>query len=110
MVKRRVFDKEKHVQFATFSCDKRRTFLQQGQAKRVVIGQPQSYGFNIWSRQKVEEKLEYMHRNPVRAGLIERAEEYRWSSALWYFECKSVGLPIRWPPGLETEDEFVVGT
>jgi hypothetical protein len=49
------------------------------------------------SRQKVEEKLEYMHLNPVRAGLVERAEEYRWSSALWYLEGKSVGLPIGWP-------------
>jgi putative transposase len=61
------------------------------------IWQPRYYGFNIWSRQKVEEKLEYMHLNPVRAGLVERAEEYRWSSALWYLEGKSVGLPIGWP-------------
>jgi putative transposase len=26
------------------------------------------------------EKANYIHQNPVRAGLIERAEEYRWSS------------------------------
>ena len=51
-----------------------------------------------------------MHLNPVRAGLVERVEEYRWSSAPWYLEGKSVGLPIRWPPGMETEDDFVVGT
>ena len=39
MVKRQVFDNEKHVHFVTFSCFKRRTFLQQDQAKRIVIGQ-----------------------------------------------------------------------
>jgi hypothetical protein len=50
-----------------------------------------------------------MHLNPVRAGLVERAEAYRWSSALCYFDSKSVGLPILWPPGRDTEEEIVVG-
>ena len=39
MVKRRVFDNEKHIHYVTFSCYKRRTYLQQDQAKRIVIGQ-----------------------------------------------------------------------
>lgn len=73
------------------------------------IWQPRYYGFNIWSRRKVEEKLDYMHMNPVRAGLVEKAVEWKWSSARWYSEQKPVGLPIRWPPGLESDDEFVVG-
>jgi putative transposase len=30
------------------------------------------------------EKLNYIHQNPVRAGLVERASDYRWSSArIW---------------------------
>ena len=30
------------------------------------------------------EKLNYIHQNPVRAGLVENAKDYRWSSArLW---------------------------
>ena len=29
-------------------------------------------------------KLQYMHANPVRAGIVERAEEYPWSSATDY--------------------------
>lgn len=73
------------------------------------IWQPRYYGFNIWSRHKVEEKLDYMHMNPVRAGLVERAVDWKWSSARWYDDKKPVGLSIRWPPGLETEDEFDVG-
>ena len=63
-----------------------------------AIWQPRYYGFNIWSRSKVEEKLDYMHMNPVRAGFVERVAEWRWSSARWYVENRTVGLPIRWPP------------
>ncbi|WP_397569333.1 REP-associated tyrosine transposase [Schlesneria sp. T3-172] len=70
------------------------------------IWQARYYGFNIGSRAKVEEKLDDMHRNPVRAGLVERASDWPWSSARWYVEQKSAGLPIRWPPGLEADDEF----
>ncbi|REJ96410.1 MAG: hypothetical protein DWQ34_04015 [Planctomycetota bacterium] len=39
MVERRVYDDEKHIHFVTFSCDRRRTLLQPGRAKRIVIGQ-----------------------------------------------------------------------
>ena len=35
----------------------------------------------IFSEGMFMEKLNYIHQNPVRAGLSERAEEYRWSSA-----------------------------
>src|SRR5687767_6359540 len=31
--------------------------------------QPKYYGFNIYIQKKLEEKLTYMHENPVRAGL-----------------------------------------
>ena len=72
------------------------------------IWQARYYGFNIWSRSKVEEKLEYMHMNPVRAGFVERVTDWQWSSARWYVENRTVGLPIRWPPGLETDDDFAV--
>jgi len=72
------------------------------------VWQASYYDFNIWSRRKVEEKLDYMHQNPVRARLVERAADWPWSSARWYLNSKPVGLPIRWPPGLETNDEFAV--
>ena len=38
MVKRRVYDDQKHIHFVTFSCYKRRKFLQPDRAKRIVIG------------------------------------------------------------------------
>jgi len=48
--------------------------------------------------------LEFLYR----AGPVNRAVDWRWSSARWDLEHKSVGLPIRWPPGMECEVEFNV--
>lgn len=57
---------------------------------------PKYYSFEIYSTEKLEEKLNYMHLNPVRAGLVEEAVEYRWSSARWYGDRRTVGVPITW--------------
>lgn len=63
--------------------------------------QPKFYSFTIFTRRKLEEKLAYMHLNPVRAGLVSLATDWAWSSARWY-ECgRSVGVPLAWVPGLE---------
>jgi len=58
--------------------------------------QPKSYIFHIHSERKLQEKLDYMHLNPVRAGLVLKAEEWRWSSARWYLLRQTVGVPITW--------------
>jgi len=34
----------------------------------------------VFSERMFMEKLNYIHQNPVRAGLTDRAEDYRWSS------------------------------
>jgi putative transposase len=44
------------------------------------IWQPRYYDFNVWTERKRIEKLRYMHRNPVKRGLVERPEQWRWSS------------------------------
>ena len=46
--------------------------------------QPRYYDFNVWSKAKLVEKLRYIHRNPVRRGLVKRPEEWKWSSFLHY--------------------------
>ena len=38
----------------------------------------------IWSEKVLRQKLKYLHENPVRAGLCRFAEEYKYSSALFY--------------------------
>jgi putative transposase len=58
--------------------------------------QPKYHSFEIYNRPKMEEKLQYMHDNPVRAGLVEQATDWRWSSARWYEWRKTVGVPITW--------------
>jgi putative transposase len=63
--------------------------------------QPKYYAFEVYSRPKLEEKLVYMHLNPVRARLVSRAVDWPWSSARWYEEGRSVGVPLGWVPGLE---------
>ena len=58
--------------------------------------QPKYDAFEIDERKKREEKLQYMHLNPVRAGLVSEATDWRWTSARWYEWQRSVGVPIRW--------------
>ena len=65
------------------------------------VWQPKYYPFNVFTRRKLDEKADYMHKNPVDKGLAQRAVDYRWSSARWYLHLKSVGIPIQCPPGLE---------
>ena len=37
------------------------------------------YDFNVWSAHKHREKLRYIHRNPVKCGLVETPDQWRWS-------------------------------
>ena len=44
------------------------------------IWQARFYDFNVWSDRKRREKLRYMHRNPVKRGLVEEPDQWPWSS------------------------------
>jgi putative transposase len=48
------------------------------------LWQPRYYDFNVWSYAKQTEKLSYIHRNPVRRGLVQSPEEWAWSSFRHY--------------------------
>jgi putative transposase len=49
------------------------------------------YDFNVWSSGKLEQKLDYMHRNPVQRGLVRHPKYWPWSS--WsYYEKGEMGL------------------
>ena len=49
------------------------------------VWQKRFYDFNVWSERKRIEKLRYMHRNPVKRGLVEEPDQWRWSSFRTYF-------------------------
>ena len=42
------------------------------------------YDFNVYSSLKITETLHYMHQNPVVRGLVERPEQWDWSSFRFY--------------------------
>lgn len=48
------------------------------------IWQRRFYDFNVWTERKRAEKLRYMHRNPVKRGLVEEPGLWRWSSFRHY--------------------------
>jgi putative transposase len=48
------------------------------------IWQKRFYDFNVWTEYKRIEKLHYMHRNPVKRGLVEEPQHWEWSSFRFY--------------------------
>ena len=57
------------------------------------IWQARFYDFNVWSERKRVEKLRYMHRNPVKRGLVTEPDQWAWSSFRSY-ACEESG-PVR---------------
>jgi putative transposase len=52
--------------------------------KERPFWQPRYYDFNVWNPEKTTEKLRYMHRNPVKRGLVTKPEDWAWSSFRHY--------------------------
>lgn len=72
--------------------------LQHGDWKRnhrYSLWQHDSDVFSVTAESKFMEKVNYIHLNPVRAGLVERPEEYRWSSARWWKGTPNADEPLR---------------
>jgi putative transposase len=63
--------------------------LKQGVSRRLIADadhfwQKRYYDFNIRNYPQFVEKLRYIHRNPVKAGLCGRPEDWEWSSFRHY--------------------------
>ena len=63
--------------------------MKQSVARKLIGGrehfwQARYYDFNVWTNRKRVEKLRYMHRNPVKRGLVEKPEDWAWSSFRHY--------------------------
>jgi len=54
--------------------------LPPGSATGAHIWQRRFYDFNVLGREKRVEELRYIHRNPVRRGLVQNPEDWPWSS------------------------------
>jgi putative transposase len=76
--------------------------------------QERYYDFNVHSAGKVTEKLDYIHRNPVKRGLVELPEDWLWSSYRHYStgERGVVEIESSWTAarrGYEFPEGFEVG-
>ena len=51
---------------------------------RFSLWQHDSDVFSVTGESTFMQKVNYIHNNPVRAGLVEQAADYRWSSVRWW--------------------------
>jgi putative transposase len=65
------------------------------------------YDFNVSSVDKYIEKVQYIHRNPVRRGLVSRPEDYPWSSFDHYAAGESGPIEIPVEPITEPCRKFL---
>jgi putative transposase len=72
------------------------------------IWQKRFYDFNVWSAHKQTEKVKYMHWNPVKRGLVERPEQWPWSSFRAYLYGETGPVRVRFQEwGLEIKPRRV---
>lgn len=49
---------------------------------------------NVRDEEELWEKVRYIHRNPVKRGLVREPWEWKWSSARWYAGEREGEIPI----------------
>jgi putative transposase len=60
--------------------------------KEYQFWQQSNHPIELYSSSFIVQRINYIHQNPVRAGLVERAEHYNYSSAKDYFYGRKCGL------------------
>jgi putative transposase len=76
--------------------------IKQSVARRLIADrehfwQARYYDFNVFTSKKRIGKLKYIHRNPVKRGLVERPEDWVWSSFRHYMTGQSGVVEIESP-------------
>ncbi len=61
---------------------------------RYRVWQRRFYDMNVWSPRKRDEKLNYMHNNPVKRGLVREPGDWSWSSWRFYSLDDATGLSM----------------
>ncbi|HEV2885107.1 MAG TPA: transposase [Pyrinomonadaceae bacterium] len=65
-----------------------------GRDHRYSLWQQEKNVFSIFSEKVFMQKVNYIHLNPVRAGFVERAVDYHWSSARIWQRCELEEEPL----------------
>ena len=89
---RRVFDYLKENDY-TSSLEKLRHEVR-NRNHRYSLWQTEKNVLPIFSEGMFMQKVNYIHNNPVRAGFVERAIDYRWSSARIWRGCAGEDEPL----------------
>jgi putative transposase len=83
-LKRRVSRKLRKRRRSGNATQLRLRFDEGGEPLRA-FWQTRFYDFNVYTRGKMKEKLNYMHANPVVRELVEHPRDWRWSSWGFYW-------------------------
>jgi putative transposase len=78
----------------TSSLEKLRA-ASKGRGHEYSLVDHHSNALPVFSETFFMQKVNYIHLNPVRAGLVERAQDYRWSSARCWLRCVAEDEPLR---------------
>jgi len=76
------------------------------------VWQKRFYDFNVWTKEKQTEKLRYMHRNPVKRGLVENPEQWEWSSFRSYLFGETGPVRVKfqeWPMEIKSRPVATFG-
>jgi REP-associated tyrosine transposase len=84
----------KAVQALKISSSLRTTRARDCSECRSPLWQKRYYDRNIRDYAEFVEKLQYIHRNPVKRGLVERVEDWKWSSFRHYALHEECGVEI----------------
>lgn len=72
-----------------------RVTVREGRRLRRRFWQPGGgYDRNITSMEALRAVIDYIHDNPLRRGLVARAEDWEWSSARWYAGMRPVKVEM----------------
>ena len=62
---------------------------------RYSLWQQEKNVFSVINESVFMQKVNYIHQNPVKAGFVERAIDYRWSSARFWRRCETDDEPLQ---------------
>jgi putative transposase len=54
---------------------------------------------NVRDEGELSRTIKYIHLNPVERGLVEKPEDWKWSSVRWWSGLRDGEVPCDWPPG-----------
>jgi len=71
------------------------------------LWQDGKHDFHLWSERLIWQKMDYIHNNPIRSGLVQRANEYPYSSFTARYGAGEALIPVDmefWWDELDLED------